>query len=66
MERGEQTNIRTWFLWRALGYAPVPIAITLADPCGPIPNQNKTIITDVVCPRSCNGPIIADHTTRNG
>ena len=64
--RKENKHIHTWFLWRAPGYAPVPIAITLADSCGPIPIQNKTIITDVVCPRSCNGPIIADHTTRNG
>ena len=53
--------------WDALGYATVPAAITLADPCGLISfHQNITIIADIDCPRPYCSSIIADHTIRNG
>ena len=55
-------ELPTW--WDALGYAPIPIAISQTD-SGLIPHENEAIITDVDRPRPCSGPIIADHTIGN-
>ena len=58
--------ICTSLLWDALGYATIPAAITLADPCGLISfHQIITITADIDCPRSYSSSIIADHTTSN-
>ena len=56
----------TWCLWNAIGYTSIPIAINVADPCGFNSLQNKTIITDIDCPRPCSCSIVADYTTRDG
>ena len=60
----EVDGYNTWSLG-ALGYTPIPTAITLTD-SGLIPHENEAIITDVDCRRRCSGAIIADHTTRDG
>ena len=45
-------------------YAPTPSTITLAYPCDLV--SLSVIVTDVYCHRPFSGPIIADHTTRDG
>ena len=56
--------VHTSFFQHALGYAPIPMAISLTD-SGLISHQTVTITTDIDCYRTYSGSIEADCTTRD-